>query len=110
MRYMILRTSSKEEGGSGGYEVCPRVFATLDEAEQYRASISPSRSPMTVAIVRPDDGESVWYNEHGVEFLFLYEETSGGERIVWLLDDLGCEVGIPKSGFEKSFRQHKETP
>ncbi len=101
MRFMVLCTSSRAEGGTGGYEVATqRVFASLKDAESYRAGISSSRRPLTVAIVRPDDSEDVWRNEHGCEFLFLFEyESREVGTCVWLLDEDGIECGVPKESF-----------
>lgn len=92
------------------YELAtPRVFASLEAAERFRFKLmarSPGREPITVVVVRPEPSEHVWYNQHGAEFLFLFEyEDEHMGTCVWLLDEDGIEVGIPKAGFLKSFSQ-----
>lgn len=106
MRFMVLSAPPTQSKGRG-YEACPRVFASLTEAEMYRATLPASSRATTVAVVRPADAEDVWRNEHGCEFLFLYEYKSAAfqDTCVWLLDEDGIEVGIPKASFLKHFRQ-----
>ena len=89
----------------------PRVFPTLSGAEEYRKGIRPERRPITVAVVRPEDSDDVWYNQHGAEFLFLFEyEDATMGTCVWLLDEDGYEVGIPKASFSEHFQQAPECP
>lgn len=104
MRYMVMCFPANQRV----YELAtPRVFPTLAAAEAYRLSIVPGwRQPITVAVVRPDDAEDVWFNQHGAEFLFLFEyEDKAMGTCVWLLDEDGYEVGIPKAAFLAHFRQ-----
>jgi hypothetical protein len=47
----------------------------------------------------------VYENQHGREFLYLCETDTKHGRIVWLLDEDDCDVGIPKAGFEREFKK-----
>ncbi len=69
MRYMVMCFPANQRV----YELAtPRVFPTLAAAEAYRLSIVPGwRQPITVAVVRPDDAEDVWFNQHGPDGSFV---------------------------------------
>lgn len=113
MRFMVLCVSAERSPlRPRPYEVAtPRVFPTLAAAEECRKGVRPERQPITVAIVRPTDGEDVWFNQHGAEFLFLFEyEDAAMGTCVWLLDEDGCEVGIPKPNFHSYFQKAPECP
>lgn len=104
MRYMVMCLPAHQRI----YELAtPRVFSTLAAAEAFRSDLRPDRQPITVAVVRPTDAEDVWFNQHGAEFLFLFEyEDKVMGTCVWLLDEDDCEVGLSKDDFLASFHQH----
>lgn len=108
MRYMVLCKSTKAEGGNDGYEVATqRTFTTFADAEKYAAPIAPGREARIVVVIKPDEGDNVYQNQHGVEFLYLYEQ----DGVVWLVDEEGCDFGVHRESFDKYFtRSVSETP